>query len=153
VSRHFLSDKIPLKTTKDCKQKDRYIPEYQHNRWSRGMWKSATDLLKSASDSVGEAVKDAKEKYELSPLKTKMDHAAEHTQKVLDKTGIPEFAGRVSQAAGEQLDTISGTKILALVEERLQLQDRYNDILAAKLQEALDRIDQLEKQLGRKDVK
>ncbi|HYX34120.1 MAG TPA: hypothetical protein VE954_13510 [Oligoflexus sp.] len=117
------------------------------------MWKSATDLLNSASDSVGEAVKDAKEKYEASMLKSKLDQAAEHTQKALDKTGVPELLGHVSQAAGEQLDAISGAKILALVEERLQLQDRYNDILAAKLQEALDRIDQLEKQLAKKDVK
>jgi predicted nucleic acid-binding Zn-ribbon protein len=111
------------------------------------MWKSAADLLRSASDSAGEAVKEAKEKYEQSLLKAKLDQAAEQTQKVLDETGISEFAGRVSKSANEQLDSVSGAKMLALVEERLQIQDHYNDILATKLQEALDRIEELEKQL------
>lgn len=117
------------------------------------MWKSAADLVRSASDSAGEAMKEAKEKYEQSHLKEKLDQATERTQNVLEKTGIPDFAGRVSKTANEQLDSISGAKMLALVEERLQIQDHYNDILAAKLQEALDRIEKLEKQLMLKGYK
>jgi ElaB/YqjD/DUF883 family membrane-anchored ribosome-binding protein len=114
------------------------------------MWKSAADVLRSASDSAGEAMKEAKEKYEQSTLKAKLDQATERTQKVLDEAGISEFAGRVSQSANEHLDSISGAKMFALVEERLQIQDHYNDILASKLQDALDRIEKLEKLLHQK---
>ena len=35
-----------------------------------------------------------------------------------------------------------------LVQERLDLQDRYNDLLATKLHEALERISKLEKKLS-----
>jgi hypothetical protein len=37
-----------------------------------------------------------------------------------------------------------------LVEERLTEQDRFNDLLATKLHEALERISELEKQLAQK---
>lgn len=49
--------------------------------------------------------------------------------------------------ANKQLDVLSGKEVLAVVQARLDLQDRYNDILATKLEEALTRIDVLEQRL------
>ncbi|MDD3021335.1 MAG: hypothetical protein PHX61_10245 [Alphaproteobacteria bacterium] len=44
----------------------------------------------------------------------------------------------------EGLDSVSGQKMYDLVQERLAVQDQYNDVLAAKLHEALERIETLE---------
>jgi len=56
-----------------------------------------------------------------------------------------ESAKTAADSVGEGFDVVSGKKILDLVEQRLELQARYNDVLATKLQEALQRIDVLEK--------
>lgn len=50
-------------------------------------------------------------------------------------------------AVGEGFDVVSGKKLLQLVEERLELQTQYNDILATKLEEALRRIAALEEKV------
>ena len=45
------------------------------------------------------------------------------------------------------MDVISGKKLLELVEQRLELQAQYNDVLATKLDEALQRIAALERKV------
>ncbi len=62
-----------------------------------------------------------------------------------------EYVETVMKQAGHGLDTISGKAMYELVRDRLDLQDRYNDLLATKLQEALDRIDALEKRLAERE--
>ena len=47
-------------------------------------------------------------------------------------------------AVGDGFDVVSGKKIMALLEERLELPAQYNDVLATKLEEALGRIATLE---------
>ena len=58
-----------------------------------------------------------------------------------------ETAKSAAGSVGEGFDVVSGKKILDLVEQRLELQARYNDVLATKLEEALQRIDVLEKEI------
>jgi len=62
-----------------------------------------------------------------------------------------ELTASMIKQAGEGLDTVSGKAMYDLVKERLDLQDRYNDLLATKLQEALDRIDELEDRLDKSE--
>jgi polyhydroxyalkanoate synthesis regulator phasin len=59
-----------------------------------------------------------------------------------------EYVESVMKQADQGLNTISGKAMYELVRDRLELQDRYNDLMATKLQEALDRIEELERRLG-----
>ncbi len=52
--------------------------------------------------------------------------------------------GIAVDAVKEKLDSATGQKMYDLVQERLAVQDQYNDVLAAKLHEALQRIEVLE---------
>ena len=56
-------------------------------------------------------------------------------------------AKTAASAVGDGMDVVSGKKVLELVEQRLELQSQYNDVLATKLEEALQRIDVLEKEI------
>ena len=86
----------------------------------------------------------AKEAYERSGLKSKVGAASRRTKDLLESSGASDTVAHFSSVAGKQLDTLSGAKLLELVEERLAIQSKYNDVLATKLQEALDRIQRLE---------
>ncbi len=93
---------------------------------------SATTAGKAVTDSVakaGGAVKDT----------------ASAAGKIVGDSVVGQTAARTSEEVGKQLDAISGAAILKLVEERLEIQSRYNDVLATKLNEALERIEQLER--------
>ena len=61
--------------------------------------------------------------------------------------GIGAAAGSAMDAFGGALDTASGKRMYELMQERMELQGRYNDIVALKLNEALKRIAQLETRL------
>lgn len=58
-------------------------------------------------------------------------------------------AKAVVDRAGEKLDEITGKAILEEVKLLVQRQAVYNDVLATKLQEALDRIAELEAKVDR----
>lgn len=60
------------------------------------------------------------------------------------KTGAKAAVDR----AGEKFDEISGKAILEEVRAMVEKQAFYNDILASKLQEALDRIAELEARMN-----
>jgi hypothetical protein len=111
--------------------------------------KTAKDLFQKATDTAIEASEKIKEEYEKSDIKVKVDsHSAQFNQ-VLEQSGVKSKVEQLANATGDSLDTISGVKILKLVEERLALQAKYNDILATKLDEALNRIRQLEEQTSK----
>jgi hypothetical protein len=84
------------------------------------------------------------DKYKKSPLKSKVDKTISTIDKTLDKTGVKTKAKRVKYATKKHLDTFTGTRQFRLMQERMALQQRYNDILATKLEEALQRIERLE---------
>lgn len=73
---------------------------------------------------------------------------ASHVSDQYQNSRAREYVEHVLQQAGQGLDAISGKAMYELVRDRLDLQDGYNDLLASKLQEALDRIDQLERRLA-----
>ena len=109
--------------------------------------KSATGWLKKATDTTADVAKTVEKKYEKSGAKDLVDEKTKKAKEFLDETGVSDKAAELSSAASEHLDAVSGKKILDLVEERLKLQSSYNDILAYKLEEALNRIETLENQI------
>lgn len=119
-------------------------------------WKSwITTRLRKAAGATGNVAKDAAETakdaadtisegYKQSGLKDTVEGAAGWTKDQLDRTGVTATAQSIAETTGQAFDTITGQKILELLEQRISLQDRYNDILATKLEEALRRIAALE---------
>ncbi|MCH7535196.1 MAG: hypothetical protein IH948_05540 [Bacteroidetes bacterium] len=80
----------------------------------------------------------------------------EHTKKVsegvsskYEESGAKKHIDAIKTKSGEKLDVVSGQAMYELVQERLALQERYNDLLATKLNEALERISELEKKLSK----
>lgn len=80
----------------------------------------------------------------------------EHAKKISEgvssayvESGVKKHLETAITKSGEQLDVLSGQAMYELVQERLALQDRYNDLLATKLHEALERISELEKILSK----
>ena len=93
----------------------------------KGLKDVAKNKVNTVADSDGKVVTkardlatDAKRKYEESGTKGKVDAAQ-------------------SQISGK-LDESSGQAIYQLVQERLAEQERFNDLIATKLHEALERI-------------
>lgn len=104
--------------------------------WIGKLRASAFDALseagvkgRSAASSAGDAIRGTTQK----------------AKETIAQSAVVESAAKASRIAGEHFDTLSGAAVLQLVEERLELQARYNDLLATKLDEALERIAQLEK--------
>lgn len=73
---------------------------------------------------------------------------ADYLKAKMDEHGITEKIDSATVYTKDKIDIITAQKHLNLVEERLTLQMRYNDILATKLDEALKRIEALEKNRG-----
>ena len=66
----------------------------------------------------------------------------------LDEKGVTKKVQEIGGTVSEHFDVVSGKKILDEVQKRLAKQDAYNDALATKLFEALERIKVLESRLG-----
>ena len=105
----------------------------------KGTIKGLTDASKNTANKVVDSggkflavaknlPTDVRRKYEESGAKGKVDTAQ-------------------SQISGK-FDEFSGQAMYQLVQERLAEQDRFNDLLATKLHEALERISDLEKRLA-----
>ena len=71
-----------------------------------------------------------------------VDLALEKVPSTID--AAKDVALDASDAFSNRIDELSGEKMFKEVEERLNQQDKYNDILATKLHEALQRIQDLE---------
>ena len=113
-------------------------------------------LRKSLSTGVEkgkEAALRGKQIYQKSEVKHTVDRASEDTKQFLEERRVLEKASKAYEATQEHLDKISGAKLHKLVEERMVLQNQYNAILATKLHEALSRIEALEQQLSKSDLK
>ena len=110
-------------------------------------FKKATVVASETASTLSETASTIKNEYSKSDLKKEVDLKLKDTKEILDEAGISKKAAELSSYSTEQLDKVSGKKILELVEEKLETQDRYNNILATKLEEALDRIAELEAKL------
>jgi hypothetical protein len=66
-------------------------------------------------------------------------------------TGAAVEAGQaITDAAGKLGANLSGEEVHKLITEMMEKQSRYNDILATRLAEALNRIEKLERQAEKK---
>ena len=95
------------------------------------------DKAKEKIENAGKAVVDVSKKT--APVASAIGGA---TEQALGKAA--ESAKTAAGVVGEGMDVVSGKKLLELVEQRLELQAQYNDVLAMKLEEALQRIAALE---------
>ena len=86
--------------------------------------------------------------YDKSTLKPKVDKTVASIDGTLEKTGIKSKAKKAKHVTTKHFDTFTGTRQYRLMQERMALQQRYNDILATKLEEALQRIGHLENLAG-----
>lgn len=111
-------------------------------------WKqTAESLIRTTSETLGTAAREASKRYQDSEIKTEVDKHAKSAKQWMDDKGLTETLSTIKGFTDDKLDTISGQKVLQLVQERLVIQEQYNNILATKLEEALDRIKSLEAQL------
>ena len=67
----------------------------------------------------------------------------------LEDRGAKQAIKSTAGAVVGKLDEVTGKRLLELLETRLQKQDTYNNVLATRLAEALDRITALEAQIIR----
>lgn len=111
-------------------------------RWVKSTSAAASGALGTAGRATKDAVISAGE-----TVRQKTAGAAGAVQ----RSRAGQTVSSASKRASEHFDTLSGAAILRLVEERLEVQARYNDLLATKLDEALRRIETLERQLHRDD--
>ncbi len=66
----------------------------------------------------------------------------------VEATGAKQAIKVTASVVSEKLDEVSGKRLVELLEQKLRIQDSYNDILATRLAEALDRISKLELQVA-----
>jgi hypothetical protein len=100
------------------------------------------------AESVGNLTDATTKKYEESGVKEKVATFANTTSKKYEESGAKERVEAVTGKVSEQFDVLSGQAIFQAVQDNLAKQDQYNDVLANKLLEALDRIKQLEDKIG-----
>jgi hypothetical protein len=100
----------------------------------------AAKVAGAASDATLGAVETGKQAYSGS----KLESTVNFIDGELDQRGAKKAIQETTQAVVGKLDQVTGKRLVELLEEKLKLQDVYNDILATRLAEALDRIAKLE---------
>lgn len=108
-------------------------------------WKKKSQaFIEKASVGLTKAGEVVKSKMDESGVSDAVSKAALSVGEALDKSGISETASKVSSVVGDEFDSVSGKKIFNLLQKNIEIQKEYNDVLASKLEEALNRIKQLE---------
>jgi len=75
--------------------------------------------------------------------------AFEYLDDAVDQHAIKDAIVDAAEAVGDRLDQVTGKKLVELLEAKLRRQDDFNDILATRLAEALQRIAALEQRLSK----
>jgi hypothetical protein len=73
--------------------------------------------------------------------------AIEYLDDAIDEQAIKAAIVEAAEAVGDKVDQVTGKQLVEMLEEKLRRQDEYNDILATRLAEALQRIAALEQKL------
>ncbi len=107
----------------------------------KGTLKGITDTTKNKVNKVVDSNR--------KPVTKARDLATDAKRRYVESGAKGKVDAVQSQVSGK-LDEISGQTMYQLVQDRLAEQDRFNDILATKLHEALERISDLEKRLADK---
>ena len=107
---------------------------------------SVSDGFKSASSAVGSMSNDLKRRATQT-----LEQTDNGKQFLLAGEKVATVAGDIYDGAAlsgnKMLANLSGAEAHASIVKLVEQQSRYNDILATRLAEALDRIQQLEKQV------
>ena len=75
--------------------------------------------------------------------------AIEYLDDAIDQQAIKSAIVDAAEGVGDRLDQVTGKQLLEMLEAKLRRQDEYNDILATRLAEALQRIAAIEQRLGK----
>jgi len=108
-----------------------------------GVEKSA-DAGKQAVRFASQATRSAVETGKQAYTGSKLESAINYIDGELDQRGAKQAIKDTTGAVIDKLDQVSGKRLVELLEARLQVQDTYNDVLATRLAEAIDRIAKLE---------
>jgi len=134
------------------------------------VWESATESLSSAAAAISDTTSEMAEKaaeigaagVEITTDTAKqiaqvsvnafsgigLASAIEYLDDAIDQQAIKTAITDAAEAVGDKLDQVTGKQLLEMLEAKLRRQDEYNDILATRLAEAIQRITALEKRLG-----
>lgn len=125
--------------------------------------RNITDATSRAQKSVHDTTKDGANTMSKTSLKTMKSVGAttknesqtitsavsEYVKSIAKKANelTPDVVKSTAHRVSDSMDVISGVKLLETVQEMIELQEKYNDVLAGKLEEALLRIEVLEEAL------
>ncbi|HVC99274.1 MAG TPA: hypothetical protein VND64_36755 [Pirellulales bacterium] len=94
----------------------------------------------AASDATRAAIETSKQAY----VGSKLESAVNYIDEEMDDRGAKKAIKDTTGAVVGKLDQMTGKRLVELLETKLQSQDAYNDVLATRLAEALERIARLE---------
>ena len=134
------------------------------------VWESATESLSGAAAAISETTSDIAERaieigaagVEVTTDTAKqiaqvsvnafsgigLSSAIEYLDDAIDQQAIKTAIADAAETVGDKLDQVTGKQLVEMLEAKLRRQDEYNDILATRLAEVLQRIAALEKRLG-----
>lgn len=110
---------------------------------------SSVDFGKRTSSAAGEKARGALDIGNQAYSGSKLESAVNYIDSEFEKRGTKQAIKETTEAVVGKLDQVTGKQLLELLERKLQLQDAYNDVLATRLAEALERIAELETRLTR----
>ena len=97
-----------------------------------------------AGDAASAAIAAGKGVYARSGLDAAVDYIGDG----LEQKGVFDAIESATEAVGDKFGQITGKRLVEMLEEKLRLQDQYNDVLATRLAEALERIATVEARLN-----
>lgn len=111
---------------------------------------NTSQLLKGGKERVAESVSDVSERIsgKAASIAASAGEGIDSIYKTIDDN-TPQVIKDTKNRVVESVDVLTGNKILQTVLDMVELQERYNDVLASKLEEALTRISILETSLGK----
>ena len=104
----------------------------------------AVNLGTSGATKTAEATRGAIETGKQAYSGSKLESAVDYIDGELDQRGAKKAIKDSTGAVVGKLDQFTGKRLVELLEEKLRAQDEYNDVLATRLAEALERIAKLE---------
>jgi hypothetical protein len=110
----------------------------------------AAEIGKQAYGAAGEATKTAVESGKQAYAGSMLESAIDYIDGELDQRGAKQVIKETAGAVIGKFDQVTGKRLVELLEDKLRIQDAYNDILASRLAEALERIAKLEATIERR---
>ncbi len=105
---------------------------------------TTAEVGKHAAVAAGDAARGAVEATMHAYSGSTLESALNYLDGELDQRGAKRAIKDTAGAVVGKLDQVTGKRLIELLESKLRLQDSYNDILATRLAEAIERIAKLE---------